>query len=78
VAEATAQSCDCAPSLEFDSRNPATSARINYYMWETRDPFTDIALAKRSGYYDDPAGIRVRARQSDRFSQVYMRYGGPE
>ena len=65
-------------ALTFDQRNPSTSARINYYMWETRDPFTDIAMAQRSGYYDDPDAVRAQARQEPRFNQVYMRYGGPE
>lgn len=65
-------------ALTFDQRNPSTSARINYYMWETRDPFTDIAMARRSGYYNDPAAIREQAREEGRFNQVYMRYGGPE
>ncbi|HLL86977.1 MAG TPA: hypothetical protein VK387_06670 [Thermoleophilaceae bacterium] len=64
--------------LELDSRNPATSACTNYYMWETRDPFADIALARRSGWYSDPAAKRAEAAQSERYHQVYMRYGGPE
>jgi hypothetical protein len=64
--------------LSFDSRNPATSARINYYLWETRDPFTDTALARRSGFGDDPAAVRAQAAEDERFSQVYMRYGGPQ
>ena len=65
-------------ALSFESRNPTTSARINYKAWETRDPFTDIALARRSGWYDDPAAIRAEAAREARFSQVYFRYGGPE
>lgn len=64
--------------LTMDSRNPATSARTNYYLWETRDPFADIALASREGYYDDPHGARNRAAEDPGANQVFMRYGGPE
>jgi hypothetical protein len=64
--------------LGFESRNPATSARTNYYLWKTRDPFTDVPLARRAGWHRDPAGTRARAAQDPRFHQIYLRYGGPE
>lgn len=64
--------------LSMDSHSSATSARGNYYTFETRDPFTDSVLAKRNGWYAQRQEMQARAAQEDRFSQVYMRYGGPQ
>ena len=66
--------------LAMPSANPYPSQRINYILFETRDPFADLALveARRPEWLRNAGAVIGTAQGNPAFNQVYMRYLGPK
>ena len=65
--------------LRLPSRNAASSARANYLLFETSDPFADVRRARRlhPDWFVDPLATLASARSNPAFNQIFMRYLGP-
>jgi hypothetical protein len=66
--------------LSFPSENPVTSARGNYVLFETRDPFVDVELVRRlhPDWEGARASVEGRAAAEGGFHQIYLRWVGPK
>ena len=66
--------------LALPSTNPYPSQRINYILFETRDPFADQAFveARKPEWLRNIGEVLGAARGIAAFNQVYMRYLGPK
>ena len=66
-------------SVKLPAFNPSVSARGNYVLFETADPFADLAFihARYPQFAQDEGPALATAARGPAFYQVYMRYLGP-